>query len=153
MSNPAHSPDGHDGHAAAHEGGHGGGDHVPHVLPLGAYFAVWGALVVFTIITVIASRIDFGDGNLIIAMLIATTKAALVGLVFMHLLWDHRFHSMILLSSIIFLGIFIGFTSTDTFRRGLADSIEARRPANISEPLCRGGGCSTRAASFRRRAR
>jgi cytochrome c oxidase subunit 4 len=118
----------------AHAGGHGG-DHVPHVLPLRTYFATWAALIVLTVITVGASYVDFGVGNLIVAMLIATIKACTVAALFMHLAFDHKFHSLIIGSSLIFLGIFISFTMFDTEQRGRADRIGGDRPADISKPF------------------
>ncbi|NDB08617.1 MAG: hypothetical protein EBX97_08180, partial [Actinobacteria bacterium] len=43
---------------------------------------VFGILVFLTVITVAASRVDFGTLNLVIAMLIASVKAGLVALIF-----------------------------------------------------------------------
>ena len=118
-------------------GGHGahGADHVPHVLPLKVYFATFGVLVVLTVLTVTASRFDFGSMNLVIALLIATIKAVTVAALFMHLAFDHKFHSIIIGSSIIFLSIFIGFTMFDTNYRGRSDAIEGERPADILAPF------------------
>jgi cytochrome c oxidase subunit 4 len=113
-----------------------GGDHHPHVLPLRVYLATWGALLVFTVITVFASSLDLGHtGNLLVALVIATLKAGLVAAVFMHLRYDHKFHTIILLSSIIFLGIFISFTMFDTSARGRAEGVEATHPANMKSPF------------------
>ncbi|EYF06504.1 cytochrome C oxidase subunit IV family protein [Chondromyces apiculatus] len=124
-----------DTHADVHGHAHGGADHVPHVLPLKIYISTWIALMVFTVITVAVSYVDFGDFNLWIAMLIATCKASLVALLFMHLRWDERFNSIILVSSLIFLGIFIGFTMSDTDNRGRAEPIEHDRPLDIKDPF------------------
>lgn len=129
------------GHDHDHGHGHGqGGDHVPHVLPLKVYIGTWLGLMVFTVITVAASYVDFGDVNLWIALLIATIKASLVALLFMHLRWDERFNSIILVSSLIFLAIFIGFTMSDTENRGRAEPIEHERPANVKDPFNLQGG-------------
>jgi cytochrome c oxidase subunit IV len=121
----------------AHGHGHGeGGDHVPHVLPLSIYFKTFGALMVLTVLTVAASYVHISASiNLAIALLIATAKAAVVALIFMHLFWDHKFHSVIFASSIIFLAIFIGFTMSDTEGRGRADAIAGERPAEITAPF------------------
>ncbi|XXT18033.1 cytochrome C oxidase subunit IV family protein [Sorangium sp. So ce429] len=114
--------------------GHGA-DHVPHVLPLKVYIATWLALLVLTVVTVGASYVDLGAANLAIAILIATVKAGVVALIFMHLKWDHKFHLLIFLSSLIFLAIFIGFTMFDTNNRGRAEQIEAQRPADVKAPF------------------
>ena len=120
--------------AHAHAGGNGK-DHVPHVLPLSTYLKTWGALLVLTAVTVGASYVNFGAANLWIALLIASTKAATVALVFMHLYWDHKFHAVIFGVSLIFLAIFIIFTLFDTQSRGRADGIEGQRPADIRAPF------------------
>lgn len=125
-----------DAHGQGHGHGHGhGADHVPHVLPLKIYITTWLALLVLTVVTVGASYVDLGAANLAIAVLIATVKAGVVALIFMHLKWDHKFHTLIFASSLIFLGIFIGFTMFDTNNRGRADEIEAERPADIKAPF------------------
>jgi cytochrome c oxidase subunit 4 len=52
---------------------------------VGRYYLVWGALIVGTILTVITGRRDLGVMNLPLAMTIATIKASLVVLFFMHM--------------------------------------------------------------------
>lgn len=128
MSAASHAHDDH-GH-----GGHGK-DHVPHVLPLSVYLGTFATLLVLTVVTVGASYVNFGAWNLIIAMLIATLKAATVALIFMHLWFDHKFHSIIMGSSVLFLVIFITFTMFDTENRGRAESIEGEKPADIQNPF------------------
>jgi cytochrome c oxidase subunit 4 len=118
-------------HAAGH-------DHVPHVLPLTAYLGTWIILLVLTVGTVIASYFNFGAGNFIIAILIATTKACVVAAMFMHLRYDRKFHAIIFSFSVIFLGIFILFTMYDTETRGKTDAIEADRPVDVSTPFKQG---------------
>ncbi|TVR03369.1 MAG: hypothetical protein EA398_05155 [Deltaproteobacteria bacterium] len=92
-----------------HNQGHG--EH--HVMPLSTYFAVFGALLVLTGITVLVSFLKLG---LLVAVVIASIKAALVVGYFMHLKYDDRFYSVILLSSLFaifcfFLFVFLDFTS------------------------------------------
>ena len=53
------------------------------------YMAVFAALAVGTVLTVIASWRDFGGStNVVIALLIATVKASLVAAGFMHPKWE-----------------------------------------------------------------
>jgi cytochrome c oxidase subunit IV len=120
----------------AHAHGHGGKDHVPHVLPFSTYVKTLATLLFLTIITVAASYVDFGGANLWIAMGIATVKASVVALIFMHLFWDHKFHSIVLVMSLIFLGVFISFTMFDTESRGRGgETINGDRPADIKAPF------------------
>lgn len=54
-----------------------------------AYIRVFAALAVLTILTVAASRVHFpGEGNTVVALLIAAVKASLVAAIFMHLKWE-----------------------------------------------------------------
>jgi len=62
-----------------------GGEHNHHIIPLKVYFRVIALLMVLTVITVAASRVDFGAMNTVIAMLIASVKAFFVLAFFMHL--------------------------------------------------------------------
>jgi cytochrome c oxidase subunit 4 len=133
---------GHDNHAQ----GHGGADHHPHVLPISVYLKTFGALVVLTIITVAASRVDLGPLNLPLALAIATTKATIVALMFMHLFWDQKFFSIIIASSVIFLVIFVAFTMFDTEARGIADPFEKERPADPKNPFVSGTVSEKKAA-------
>src|SRR3954454_13876644 len=96
-------------HSAAH--GHDNHDaNAPKI-----YAAVLAALLMLTFITVGASQIQFGSGmiNVVIALTIATVKASLVALFFMHLIHDKAMNAIILVASFVFLGIFIGFSYGD----------------------------------------
>jgi len=123
-------------HSHSHGHGHGhGADHVPHVLPLSTYLKTGGSLFFLTAITVAASYVDFGSANLWIALLIASVKASIVALIFMHLLYDKKFNAVIFVVGLLFMGVFIAFTMLDTEARGQAENIEAERPANIQLPF------------------
>jgi cytochrome c oxidase subunit IV len=126
--------------AAAHgPGGHGAArDHVPHVLPMTIYLGTWAVLVVATVLTVAASYANFGSWNILIALGIATIKASVVGAMFMHLRWDHKFHTIVFSFSLIFLGVFIAFTMYDTETRGRTDAKEGDRPAEVTMPFKQG---------------
>jgi len=88
--------------------------HSGHVVPVGVLLAVFFALTVLTVVTVAATWVDLGEWNLAIAMVIATVKAALVALYFMHLRYDHPFNALILVTALAFLGLFISVTLLDT---------------------------------------
>ncbi|MDC0743952.1 cytochrome C oxidase subunit IV family protein [Polyangium mundeleinium] len=123
---------------AEHDHGHGSGngDHVPHVLPFKVYIGTFSTLLFLTVVTVGASYVDLGHmGNLIVALLIATIKASVVALIFMHLKWDHKFHAIIFVSALIFLAVFIGITMSDTQFRGEAEAIEGKNPVDLKDPF------------------
>jgi len=129
----------HDGHGTddghGHDDHHGGPDHHPHVLPLKSYFAVWGALLVLTVVTVAVSYVDFGGANLVIALVVATIKASLVGAIFMHLKYETKFYTVVFVSSLVFVSIFIGITGLDYLQRGRADHVRHDRVYNTMHPF------------------
>ena len=103
------SPPGHDDH---HDDGHHG---LAHVATLKTLCATGGTLLFLTIVTVLATKVDFGANiNLGIAMAIAVIKATLVILFFMHLRYDRLFHSVVFVSAILAASLFVGFTLMDS---------------------------------------
>jgi cytochrome c oxidase subunit 4 len=97
-----------------------------HVLPLKVYFGVWGALMFFTIITVAAAYVPFEALHVPLALGIASIKALLVALFFMHLLYDEKYNLVLLLSCLGVVGIFLGLTIVDPLTRGYINPISAR---------------------------
>ena len=93
-----------------HDETHGVGHIVSHKILIATGFA----LLVLTVITVLAAEFDFGRANVFVALAIAAVKASLVVLFFMHLRWDRPFNSFIFVASIFFVGLFIAFALTDT---------------------------------------
>lgn len=105
------------------------------------YLGVLAVLLVLTAITVfVAFQIQFESGliNVIIALGIATIKAALVALYFMHLRHDRPMNAVILIGSFVFLGIFLVSCYTDYATRDglLPSNLKAQEPpkANSGAP-------------------
>jgi cytochrome c oxidase subunit 4 len=98
----------------------GGVEHrgVAHVMPIWLLLAVFFLLMFLTWLTVSATYLDLGRLNLFIALLIATIKAFLVALYFMHLRYDRPLHGIIFLFSIIFVMLFVGFVLMDSAAYG-----------------------------------
>jgi cytochrome c oxidase subunit 4 len=105
-------------------------DHDAHHAKL--YAAVLMALLFLTGITVGASYIDLGPLNIVVALLIATTKASLVGLFFMHLLYDKPVNGMVLVAGFMFLGLLLSFCLLDI------DNRPRFAPTNKSVPKASG---------------
>jgi cytochrome c oxidase subunit 4 len=84
-----------------------------HIVPRKTYFSVFGALLVFTALTVGAARIDFGKMNDVIAMTIAVTKMMLVLLFFMHVRYSSRLIWVVVASMFFWLLILLSLTLTD----------------------------------------
>jgi len=81
------------------------------------YFAVWGALIVLTGITVLVSYVHLGVMNVVVALVIASVKASLVALYFMHLRYERRLVWGFALTPIFFLVLIIAGTLSDTLFR------------------------------------
>lgn len=94
-----------------HDDHHG----ISHVASMKVLLGTGGSLLLLTIVTVLATKVDFGPSiNLGIAMAIAVVKATLVVLFFMHLKYDKIFHTVVFLSAILAAALFVGFTLMDT---------------------------------------
>ncbi len=91
------------------------------------YAKVLVTLLVLTGITVAASYVNFGSSaiNVVVALTIATIKATLVALFFMHLLHDKAVNGLIAAAGFMFLGLFLMFTLIDF------DSRENPQPRNL----------------------
>ncbi|HEX4416632.1 MAG TPA: cytochrome C oxidase subunit IV family protein [Kofleriaceae bacterium] len=86
-----------------------------HVAPIKVLVATGGTLLVLTIVTVLATKVDFGANiNLAMAMAIAVLKATLVILFFMHLKYDRLFHTVVFVGAILAASLFVGFTLMDS---------------------------------------
>lgn len=81
------------------------------------YIVVWLALLVLTGITVSVSYVDLGMGNVSVAFLIASAKAALVALFFMHLRYENRLVWAFAIFPLLFLALIIFGTLADTLFR------------------------------------
>jgi cytochrome c oxidase subunit IV len=87
-------------HHIAHKGSEGSHG-------IGRYLLIWALLIAFTVLTVVTGKIDLGAANIFIAMLIATTKATLVVLFFMHL-WDEGgVNRLVFVVSLLFLVVLL----------------------------------------------
>lgn len=92
--------------------------HHHYILPDSTAHKTFGALLGLTVITVGLSYVHLGSLNYVVGMIVAFTKASLVAFIFMNLRNDDKSNTVIFLSSLIFLGIFITLTSTDILFRG-----------------------------------
>ena len=89
----------------------------PHITGYLTYFFVWLALTVLTLITIWVSYIDFGVLNIIVALSIASVKASLVALFFMHLKYEDTMTWVFALYPLGLLALLIGLTISDVFYR------------------------------------
>ena len=85
-----------------------------HIASVKLLLVVWIGLMFGTWLTVAASNIDLGALNIWIGLGIATAKATLVALFYMHLRWDKPFNAFVFVGAFFFLFLFIGFAMMDT---------------------------------------
>ncbi len=97
-----------------------------HITPLKTYLMVGVILLFLTATTVAVSLAHFGAFNLVIAMIIASIKAILVALFFMHLLYDNKLFMAIFSIALIFVSVFIILTMFDTLQRDLVDEVKSK---------------------------
>jgi cytochrome c oxidase subunit 4 len=100
-------------HTSTHDDGHD--DHgLAHVASKKILLSIGGILMILTIITVAATKVDFGSQmNLVVALLIATIKATLVAMFFMHLRYDKPFHTVVIAGALLAALLFVGFAFMD----------------------------------------
>ena len=105
--------------------------HEHHIIPKKTLYKVFGALVVLTALTVLtATRVDIGSFNIVLALFIAGSKAALVVTFFMALKYDNRVNTLVFTLGTIFVAVFLTFTLFDTAFRGDLGNVDYRTVAD-----------------------
>ena len=90
-----------------------------HIVPVRIYLMIFLALLVGTALTVVAAFFDFPwRFNTVIALTIATVKATLVVLFFMHVRYSTRLVWVIVASALFWMAILFALTLSDYFTRG-----------------------------------
>ncbi len=94
-----------------------------HIVPIPVYLAVFGVLIVGTILTWGVAYFDldsiFVGANTAVALLIAFFKTTCVVLFFMHVRYSGKLIWLAVFGSLIWLGILFAFTMSDYLTRGL----------------------------------
>ena len=75
--------------------------------------AVWATLIVFTFLTSAASYVDVGEWNIVVALLIAVTKASLVVWIFMGVRHVTTLTRLFVAAGLVWLFIMILLTASD----------------------------------------
>ena len=109
-----------------HPGGHDADDGKvhSHIASVKFYVGILAILMAFTLLTVGVASIHLGPLNLAVAIVIASAKALLVVMFFMHLKYDNRFNATIVISSLLFIGVFFAYTMNDTDTRAELDDAQ-----------------------------
>jgi cytochrome c oxidase subunit IV len=85
-----------------------------HVISVGFYSLIGATLLVFTGITYFAATVNLGPANIIVALAIATFKATLVVLFFMHVKYtSEKMTRATIVSAIFFLMLLLALSMAD----------------------------------------
>jgi cytochrome c oxidase subunit 4 len=91
-----------------------------HIIPAKLYVTVWLALMVLTIVTAGVAFIDLGPFNTIVALSIATLKAVLVVLIFMHVKYtSEKLTKLVVIAAMFWLFILLALSLFDYGTRTL----------------------------------
>ena len=77
------------------------------------YVVIWAGLVTLTCVTVGVTYLDMKDLAVFTALLIATTKAGLVAMYFMHLRFESLIYWILLAVAMSALAVFLALTFAD----------------------------------------
>jgi cytochrome c oxidase subunit IV len=91
--------------------------HEEHIVGPKVYLTIFGALLVFTAITVGASYIDMYAFNAVVALAIACVKAVLVILFFMHVKYSSRLTKLTVAAGFFTFFVLITMAMTDYISR------------------------------------
>jgi cytochrome c oxidase subunit 4 len=95
----------------------GHNEHAHHIVGPKVYVTILFALLVGTALTVGASFIDLGPWNPVIALAIATTKAMLVVLYFMHVKYSTKLTKLTVFAGIFMFLVLVSMTLADYISR------------------------------------
>lgn len=85
-----------------------------HILSTKLYYGIWIALMVLTVVTAAVATIDLGPFNTVVALSIATIKALLVVLFFMHVKYtSEKLTKVVIISALFWLMILLLLSLTD----------------------------------------
>ena len=101
-----------------HGSGQAGTHATHHIVPTRIYYVIFGLLILCTYLTVQVAYLDLGIFNSIVALGIASFKAAIVVLYFMHVKYSPRLTWLVVIGGVFWLGILLVFTISDYITRG-----------------------------------
>ena len=88
--------------------------HSEHILPSTLYWGIWFLLIVMTVVTAFIANVDLGRFNTVVALVIATFKASVVVLFFMHVKYtSEKLTKVVIISAIFFLVILLSLSMAD----------------------------------------
>lgn len=91
-----------------------------HIVSSKLYVAIWAALMCLTVITATVAFVDLGPFNTVVCLVIATVKALLVVLFFMHVKYaSEKLTKMVIVSALFWLLILLFLSLADYTTRAI----------------------------------
>jgi len=88
-----------------------------HIIPYRTLLFVLAGLIMLTLISVAVTKIHLGTLTVFTALLIAAIKSAFVLMIFMHLKFENKFFTIMVLAVIAVIGVVIFITLLDYLYR------------------------------------
>ena len=88
-----------------------------HIVPPKIYVGIFLSLMVLTAATVAAAYVNLGSFNIVIALAIASLKATLVVLYFMHARYSPKRTQLVIIAAVFWLAIMLALTLSDYVTR------------------------------------
>jgi cytochrome c oxidase subunit 4 len=102
---------------------------MPHAHPTTQlYYSIFAALMVLLVVTVAAAYVDLGPVNFAVAAAIASTKAVLIILYFMHVRYSKPLTWIMAGASVAWLAILFGLTFSDYWTRESSPQLRSSDP-------------------------
>ncbi len=92
-------------------------DHTDHIVSPGVYLTIILCLLGLTGATVAAAYVNLGQFNIVVALAIATLKATLVVLFFMHAKYVPKRTQLVIVAGIFWLALLLFMTMSDYITR------------------------------------
>ena len=89
-------------------------EHSEHIVSARLYWVIWFVLIICTVLTAVVAKVDLGKANTVVALGIATFKATLVVMIFMHVKYtSEKMTKAILLAAVFWLMLLLVLSLTD----------------------------------------
>ena len=88
-------------------------EHTEHIVPPTTYAVIIVTLLCMTAATIAAAYVNLGKFNIVVALGIATLKATLVVLFFMHAKYSPKRTQLVIIAGVFWLGILLVMTLSD----------------------------------------
>ena len=91
-----------------------------HIVSSKLYYTIWIVLLILTVVTAWVATIDLGRFNTVAALVIASAKASIVALFFMHIKYtSEKLTRTVVISALFWLLILLALSMTDYATRAL----------------------------------